>query len=95
MMVLLLRLIPVLPWEVQNYVLGLTKVNVPTMILATAMGIIPGSFSLVFLGDSLGSEGQGGKLAIAIALNVFMILLPGVAILIRNRKSKREQSEQA
>ena len=48
--IVLMRLIPVLPWEIQNYVAGLTKVKIPTFMLGTILGIIPGSFSLAFLG---------------------------------------------
>ena len=51
--VLLIRLIPNLPWDVQNLSLGLTKVSFRDYFLATLIGIMPGSFAFVFFGSSL------------------------------------------
>ena len=51
--VLLIRLIPNLPWDVQNSSLGLTKVSFRDYFLATLIGIMPGSFAFVFFGSSL------------------------------------------
>ena len=84
-----MRLIPVLPWEVQNYVAGLTKVPVPTFLLATIVGTIPGTFSLAFLGDSIGDP-TAWQFWVAIALNIVTALIPGIAIYVRSRKKKQE-----
>lgn len=51
--VLLIRLIPNLPWDVQNLSLGLTKVRFRDYFIATLIGIMPGSFAFVFFGSSL------------------------------------------
>jgi len=51
--ILLLRLVPILPWEIQNYVAGLSKVSVPTMLIATLIGTAPGTFLLALLGSSV------------------------------------------
>ncbi len=50
--VLLIRLIPNVPWDVQNLALGLTKVKFRDYTLATLIGILPGSFALVYFGSS-------------------------------------------
>jgi uncharacterized membrane protein YdjX (TVP38/TMEM64 family) len=50
--VLLIRLIPNVPWDVQNLALGLTKVKFRDYFLATLIGILPGSFALVYFGSS-------------------------------------------
>ena len=50
--VLLIRLIPNLPWDMQNLGLGLTKVRFRDYFLATFLGIMPGSFALVYFGSS-------------------------------------------
>lgn len=50
--VLLIRLIPNLPWDMQNLGLGLTKVKFRDYFLATFFGIMPGSFALVYFGSS-------------------------------------------
>ena len=50
--VLLIRLIPNVAWDIQNVSLGLTKVKFRDYFLATLIGIMPGSFALVFFGSS-------------------------------------------
>src|SRR3989344_4072997 len=50
--VLLIRLIPNVPWDIQNLALGLTKVKFRDYALATFIGILPGSFALVYFGSS-------------------------------------------
>jgi uncharacterized membrane protein YdjX (TVP38/TMEM64 family) len=92
--VLLMRLIPVLPWEVQNYVGGLCKVSVIKFVLATMLGIIPGAFSLVFLGSSIDNPGTWQFWA-AIALKIVTALIPVVAVYIQNRRQKQAAPEQA
>jgi uncharacterized membrane protein YdjX (TVP38/TMEM64 family) len=88
-----MRLIPVLPWEVQNYVAGLTKVSVPVYMLATALGIIPGSLGLVLLGDAI-DDPTSWKFIAAIALNaVVMVGAPLIATVLRRRKSRQEAQE--
>lgn len=51
--VLLIRLIPNVTWDIQNFSLGLTKVKFRDYFLATLIGIMPGSFALVYFGSSL------------------------------------------
>ena len=51
--VLLIRLIPNVAWDIQNLSLGLTKVKFRDYLLATLIGIMPGSFAFVFFGSSL------------------------------------------
>ncbi|MCP4543433.1 MAG: TVP38/TMEM64 family protein [Chloroflexi bacterium] len=88
--VVLMRAVPLLPWEVQNYVAGLTKVSIPLFLFATMVGIIPGSFSLVFLGASV-ADPTPLQLTIAIALKVATALVPVVAIYVRSRRGKKEE----
>jgi uncharacterized membrane protein YdjX (TVP38/TMEM64 family) len=90
--ILLMRLIPVLPWEVQNYVAGLTKVSPLTFIAGTMLGIIPGSFSLVFLGDAV-TDPTSWQFFAAIALKIATALIPAVAIYVRSRRSKGVEAE--
>lgn len=51
--VLLVRIIPNLPWDVQNLSLGLTKVKFRDYFFATLIGIMPASFALVYGGDAI------------------------------------------
>ncbi|MFN2110252.1 MAG: VTT domain-containing protein, partial [Anaerolineae bacterium] len=83
-------LVPALPWEVQNYVAGLTKVSIPTFVAGTIAGIIPGSFSLVFLGAAA-TDPMSWQFAAAIALKVATALIPLVYLGLKNRRKKRAE----
>ena len=48
-----LRLIPLFPFFVVNLISGLTRVNVGTYVVATALGGIPGSFVYAYAGRQL------------------------------------------
>lgn len=72
--VLLIRLIPNLPFDVQNYGLGFSRVRFLPYAMATCLGIIPGSFAFVYLGYSLTDPKQIWKLLIAILLIVGLIV---------------------
>ncbi|MFC1807962.1 TVP38/TMEM64 family protein [Candidatus Omnitrophota bacterium] len=51
--VFLIRLIPNVAWDIQNLGLGVTKVKFRDYFLATFIGIMPGSFALVYFGSSI------------------------------------------
>ncbi|MEZ4268487.1 MAG: TVP38/TMEM64 family protein [Myxococcota bacterium] len=50
-MVALLRLSPVLPFTLLNYVLGITAVPLGTYVLASAVGMFPATVAYVYLGS--------------------------------------------
>jgi uncharacterized membrane protein YdjX (TVP38/TMEM64 family) len=50
-----LRLIPLFPFFVVNLVSGLTRVTLRSYVVATALGIIPGSFVYAYAGEQLGT----------------------------------------
>ena len=77
--VLLIRLIPNLPWDVQNLGLGLTKVKFRDYFLGTFIGILPASFALVYFGASFISVITDPKHAWKIVLAV--ALLAGVFLM--------------
>jgi uncharacterized membrane protein YdjX (TVP38/TMEM64 family) len=64
--VLLLRLSPLVPFNLLNYALGLTRVSVRDYILASALGMLPGTVLYVYLGSivtsasELASKGRHG-----------------------------------
>ncbi len=66
--VLLVRLIPNFPFDIQNYGLGFSKVRFGPYMLATFLGILPGSFVFVYAGYSLTNPKQLWKLLLAILL---------------------------
>lgn len=51
--VVLLRLIPVFPFNILNYILGVTKVSTKDYIIGTFVGIIPGTIVFVYFGEAL------------------------------------------
>lgn len=68
--VFIIRLVPFFPYNATNYAFGLSKVKASSYFWGTILGIIPGSFVLVFLGDSFGSF---SPLEIGLALLVFLV----------------------
>lgn len=50
--VFLLRLIPIFPSNIVNYLLGLTKVALSTFIIATTLGFIPAEIAFILAGRS-------------------------------------------
>jgi len=54
-LVFLLRLSPVFPFNLVNYAAAITPVRFRDFALATAIGILPGSFLYAYLGSVLGS----------------------------------------
>lgn len=50
--VFLVRLAPVFPFTYINYAFGLTGVQAPSYVLASAIGMIPGTFAYVYLGSA-------------------------------------------
>ncbi len=58
---LFLRLVPAFPFFAVNAVAGLARVDLKTFVIATLVGIIPGSFAFAWLGRGLDSiiQAQG------------------------------------
>lgn len=69
--VLLLRLIPLFNFDLISYLAGLSKVKLSHFVLATVVGIIPGTFAYNFLGSSFVGD---NKSIIIIAVVVFVLI---------------------
>ncbi|MCA8968184.1 MAG: TVP38/TMEM64 family protein [Planctomycetes bacterium] len=90
--VLALRLNLLIPFDVVNYGLGLTRVRVWTFFGATLVGILPGTFLYVALaGGAL--EGQAWMIAFSLAALAVMVWLsiPLARELLGTRESPRTQ----
>ncbi len=57
--VFLVRLAPIFPFTYINYAFGLTGVGGPGYVLATVVGMIPGTFAYVYLGAAAGAAATG------------------------------------
>jgi uncharacterized membrane protein YdjX (TVP38/TMEM64 family) len=72
--VLLVRLIPNFPFDMQNYGLGFSQVGFVPYALGTFIGMIPGCFVFVYLGASLTDPQQLWKLAVAMLIIIAVMV---------------------
>jgi uncharacterized membrane protein YdjX (TVP38/TMEM64 family) len=70
-----LRLIPLVPFDVLDYIGGLSKISVRDYVLGTFLGIIPGTFAYVYLGHSL-TDIYSWQFAVAVGFLVLLALIP-------------------
>lgn len=89
-LVALLRLSPVAPYNVTNYLLGLTPVSTFTYLSASTLGCIPGVLFIVHLGTLVPRSAQlgevsllGDPLHLVVAIGLSMIAMAGVIIIAR------------
>jgi len=83
-----LRLIPSLPYEMQNYVAGISRISYTQFMLASALGTGPIIFILGFLGDSLTDPGSP-RFWLAALIYLTVLLAPPVYLLIRSQRPSR------
>jgi len=81
-MLMITRLVPLFPFNIQNYAYGLTKIGLATYVLVSWICMMPGSIAFTFMGGSIVSgQGNLGKtfLYLGIGAIVFVIisLIPG------------------
>ena len=72
--VLLVRLIPNVPYDMQNYALGFSGVRFAPYVLGTFIGIIPHVFTYTYLGYSLTDPQQLWKFVVAMLLIVGLVV---------------------
>ena len=85
--VLFIRLVPNLPFDMQNYCLGCSRIRFPAYAIGTFLGILPGTFAFVYLGDAFTHRGHAWKAVVAV------VILVGLIVLQRRwmaRKTRRE-----
>ena len=85
--ILLLRLVPLMPWELQNYLAGVTRVSVPTYLLATLLGSTPLTLCLAILGDAAKNP-SSWQFAGSVALTAVVLVTPILIFYLRTRKKK-------
>jgi uncharacterized membrane protein YdjX (TVP38/TMEM64 family) len=82
-----LRLLPTLPYEVQNHVAGITRITYRHFLLASALGNGPILFVLTFLGDGLVMP-YSPRFWAALVLYALALLSPVFIALVRRRMGK-------
>ena len=80
---LLMRLIPGIPFNGTNFVLGLTKIKFKDYLFATILGIIPATFAFVFFGNSLAELNTTN-----IIISIILIIIIIISLIIYNYKRK-------
>ncbi|MGP4076085.1 TVP38/TMEM64 family protein [Halobacillus sp. K22] len=79
--VFVLRLIPIVGFDILSYLAGVTRVKLQSFIIATVFGMLPGTFAYSLVGTSLAS---GDRQLIFIALTVFALIF-ALTFLFRNK----------
>jgi uncharacterized membrane protein YdjX (TVP38/TMEM64 family) len=94
--VLLLRLSPVIPFNVQNYLFGVTDIRLPHYIAATAIGLLPGTAVFVALGAfGSGIEGDTNRMATWLMFGVGLATTGLAALLVTRRVLAKLRATQA
>lgn len=79
-MLLITRLVPVFPFNIQNYVYGLTDIRLSTFVLVSLPAMLPATIAYTFAAGSLRTGDLGTTfwfLGIAALLFVVLSLVPG------------------
>ena len=78
------RIMPLFPFNVQNYIFGLTSISLKTFFFSSLISLIPGSFAYVYLGyagkNALQSGSSDAYLKLVAVFLVFIIIafLPNI-----------------
>jgi len=84
--VLFLRMFPLIPFEVVNYLPGLSGIRFWDYWFATLLGLVPGVGLSVLLGDSLATLQQNpGKFLIVAGMMWLMVLIPLLYLKLRKK----------
>lgn len=76
LLLIILRLIPAVPYNLINYAFGLSAMSFPTYITASAIGIIPGTFAFINIGDKA-LDVTSPDFWIAIGLLLLLLVVTG------------------
>lgn len=77
LLLIILRLIPAVPYNLINYTFGLTGISFSSYLLASAIGIIPGTFAFINIGDKT-LEAGSPSFWIAIGLLILLLAVTGL-----------------
>ena len=75
-LLVILRLIPVVPYNLINYAFGLTSMSYGTYIIGSAIGIIPGTLAFINIGDKA-MDVTSPEFRIAIGVLLVLLAITG------------------
>ncbi|TDX48352.1 TVP38/TMEM64 family protein [Orenia marismortui] len=84
--VMLTRLVPIFPYNVQNYVYGLTSISLVSYAVATFVFMLPGCLAFSFAGGAISSGGS--PMEIIMYLGIAGIVLFGISLIPKWLKKK-------
>ncbi|MBK7586286.1 MAG: TVP38/TMEM64 family protein [Myxococcales bacterium] len=90
--VVLLRLSPILPFNLLNYALALTRVRLRDYILGSFLGMLPWTFVYVYLGSLVTTASElahGGPAGYGRAASVAGLVLTAIVVVILGRFARR------
>lgn len=91
------RLVPLFPFNLLNYVLGLTRIPLLTYVITSAICMLPGIAGYVYIGYAgrealLGGENVVQKISIAVGVFAALVFLP---MLVRRLRAQRTRARAA
>ena len=87
LLLIILRLIPAVPYNLINYAFGLTQMSYPAYLLASAIGIIPGTLVFINIGDKAMDVTSPG---FWVAMGLLVLLLVVTTVLGKKLFPKKE-----
>jgi uncharacterized membrane protein YdjX (TVP38/TMEM64 family) len=98
-LILLLRLSPVIPFNVLNYMLGVSDVPIGRYMIASFVGMLPGTWLYVYLGSLATTaagltHAQGGGGPARLTLTIAGLLATVLAVLFITRAARRMLDEE-
>ena len=85
-MLIITRLVPIFPFSIQNYLYGLTDINIFTYMFLSWLCMLPGTIAYAFLAGAIVS-GEGDPGRTLLFLGIGAIFLVGVSFLPRLLKN--------
>jgi uncharacterized membrane protein YdjX (TVP38/TMEM64 family) len=90
--VVLLRLSPLIPFNLQNYLFGVTAISFPHFVAATFAGIIPGTALYTYLGVLASAAGDGGAAKWAFFVAGFLATIVLVVLVARKASARLREA---
>jgi uncharacterized membrane protein YdjX (TVP38/TMEM64 family) len=86
----MLRIIPVLPFFAVNFLAGMTRMSLKRYVLTTAIGVLPGTFVYTYAGQQLGTISSPEEILSPRLLIAFILLGTLALVPVILRFTKRE-----